>query len=358
MNHFLVLTPPPATIAENRNGMNSNNEDNHNNSLIMPVHAAFDAFGILETILSYLDTESLLSTSAVNRQWKSASRNDMLWESACRRLWATKKVIGYNCGVASSSTEKQGEVKKSTSQDVEHRTKLQEQVEDATPLFGRIMLSQTAIEKLTSKQIWSLISYRLREVESRHAGYHIEEGHNETKMASHTFQQNIQQLLSSNINEADKKSQIMQIIQMCMPTMLGDTSTENSVVVTKGFNDIWFGSYVSSVLDSNRVLMLNEELCSTSGFDFHFKTYGLNSMDYNGLEYYATCWYETNGRFRFRINDDRLNTLDNPVDKLMWRWIVPGRALQVGSYPPVVATRKDENWGWVLENARVMMISK
>jgi F-box domain len=71
--------------------------------------SAFDSFGVLEQILSFVDTPTLLVATRVNRRWKQAGRHDDLWIGAIQRLWKEKKGVYLN-SKTNSSAAKKGEV--------------------------------------------------------------------------------------------------------------------------------------------------------------------------------------------------------------------------------------------------------
>lgn len=130
------------------------------------------------------------------------------------------------------------------------------------------------------------------------------------------------------------------------------------------FSDLWFGSYASSVLDSQRSLITKEELCSPFGFDVFFKILREEVWDdadmaelqpYAGhdgvmLFHHSVSYFKPNQDFEMEMKDPDSHY---PID-LRWRWA--GNMVQVGPYPHLIVTRNQADWGWTLENVHVVML--
>jgi len=131
------------------------------------------------------------------------------------------------------------------------------------------------------------------------------------------------------------------------------------------FSDIYFGSYVSSILDAKREWIAPLELCTKYGFEMYFKVNAdeVDEEDREGLEkydesenillyYHSQCFFEESRDFRIVLNHAFHSY--HPTD-LKWGWLEVGRRLQVGPYPPLTISRR-RDWGWKLENTHVVLL--
>lgn len=137
------------------------------------------------------------------------------------------------------------------------------------------------------------------------------------------------------------------------------------------FSDLYFGSYASSVMDSKRSIISQQELCSPFGFEMHFKIEEDDADDViaettseelqryedaEGILLYrhSTCHFRPDRDFRLVLRPNVAPTY-RPND-LRWRWLQVGSEIQVGPYPSLTVSRT-KDWGWKLENLHVVMFS-
>jgi len=179
----------------------------------------------------------------------------------------------------------------------------------------------------------------------------------------------VRETLKSFLEKNDMRKAVFDF----MPRQLGgDSHGKEDRVLLEAFRHLWFGSYVSSVIDSSRTTILVDELCSQNGFDMHFKIIYDSEEDVLGgdenhhigaqnypqmhragikLHFHCVCYFDET---QFLMDLPRENEMMQHTTDLTWRWVVMGRALQVGPYPPLVVSRL-ENWGWKLENQHVVL---
>ena len=162
---------------------------------------------------------------------------------------------------------------------------------------------------------------------------------------------------------------------------------------THFFEDIYYGSYVSSLLDSKRQIITNLELCTRYGFDMYFKIsiddgdivadqtfltlYQDDPTQRTFLYHHSTCYFSSNENTMkdgddsddddndgngsngntFKIVLRQQNQQHHHPNNLQWRWLDIGRRLQVGPYPPLLVSRRsDDDWRWKLENIHVVLL--
>ena len=275
------------------------------NATVDPVSKVFECFGLLELIFTFNTARDITIASAVNRRWYEAGRNDLVWKSACSHLWKDKcwmPVVRRGGSLA---------------------------------IYWRSLLSPDVIDRMSIKEIRCAF-------QERPMG-----------------QSALQERLKTIIEKTDMKQALIDF----MPNHLLD---QNGHVWSQPFRYLWFGSYVSSLIDSTRSSITIDELCCPKGFDMHFKViYDEDYPDREGdddeessrgrikLHFHSICYFsDVNHEFRM---DNREDMMHHHMD-LTWRWVCTGRAVQVGPYPPLIVRRR-ENWGWQLENAHVVLFS-
>lgn len=283
----------------------------HANPMTDPITKVFECFGLLELIFMYNTASEITAASAVNRRWYQAGRNDLVWKNACCHLWKDKcwmPVIRRGGSLA---------------------------------IYWRSLLTPEVIDRMSIKEIRCAFAER--------------------PMGQTAIQERLKTVL--------EKSEMKQALLDFMPDHLG-SDCDHGRVWNQPFRFLWFGSYVSSVLDSTRSTITIDELCCPKGFDMHFKViyeeHELGRMVQQDdddddeehssgrikLHFHSTCYFsDVNNEFRMDNREDMMHQVD-----LNWRWIRMGRAVQVGPYPPLLVSRR-ENWGWQLENAHVVLLS-
>ena len=133
------------------------------------------------------------------------------------------------------------------------------------------------------------------------------------------------------------------------------------------FSDLYFGSFASSMIDSQRQYITQAELCHSSGFEMYFKIEEEDvdeaggNLDNNFQPYedgegillyrHSTCYFRPDREFRITLQP---NVHSYQPPDLRWRWIEVGKRIQVGPYPALTVSRR-KDWGWQLENLHVIM---
>lgn len=259
-------------------------------------HSVFESFGVLELVLSYVDSDTLLSATSVNHRWKEAGRNDDLWKAALQRLWEGKKGVGLS---------------------------------DNEPLFWRSLFSKDAVSRMGVTQIQAIFRHPLLS-EKR-----------------------------ALVELCPDKEVLQSFLQVHMLDIMSDGSERH-----RFFSDIYFGSFASSILDSRREVMTQVELCTKHGYEMYFKInedevdnedrealLKYDEADNILLYHHSTCFFEESRNFQIRLNQAVHSY--HPTD-LKWGWLEMGRRLQVGPYPPLTVSRRND-WGWKLENGHVVL---
>ena len=161
----------------------------------------------------------------------------------------------------------------------------------------------------------------------------------------------------------EKKLQLQNCLEKSEMLNLLKSYRDEVVELPFQFTDLWFGAYASSILDSQRVRITKEELCSPHGFDVHFKILQDEVRDeadlaelqpYEGhpgvmLFHHSVSYFNPNGDFDMEMKDPDSH---HPTDL---RWRLERRTVQVGPYPYLVIKRQPD-WGWKLENVHVVML--
>lgn len=276
-----------------RNMMGCDEKDGYSD----PVSKVFYTYGLLHCILSYATYADLISTSTVSKFLNETSRSDSLWKEQCILLWKDKVGMPY--------------LRK----------------DHLIAPYWRTFLLPEVIHSMSTRDVKLFFAERPL-------------GRQEVRDL----------LLANRLEKRDMQNTILQL--------MNDQERE----FTTGFRQLWFGSFMSSMVDSRRNFILLDELLSTKGFLMNFKVIHEDDDTVFGrpeisLHYHCTCYFEEEAKnFAFRMEDPEENDMHHP-EGLTWRWIVEGKALQVGMYPPLVVYRL-ENWGFKLENQHVVLLSQ
>lgn len=348
-----------------------NKECSDHENRINLIEKVCDIEGILEQILRYNhnDPLDLLSASLVSRRWLEASRNDHLWKCTCEYVWGDKvgmplvrRARGGSIGLFWRSLWKEEVIRSTTS------------VSREFSLSRRSGISSTCSyegiqSKMTVRDIKGLFG-------ERPLGRKI-----------------VRDAFGACVEKCDMQKAVLDL----MPDSLGgeecgmDPSHTLKRARGDGFNYLWFGSFASSIIDSKRTVMTMDELLSRKGFLMHFKVYRHDgSEDDHGrrhrygrrrrcgedsegeeedvsLHFHCICYFdeayegdEEDGSEpymgNFRLDDSNSRDLEHPQN-LTWHWLLKGKTLQVGQYPPLVVRRLND-WGWRIENHHVVLYSQ
>jgi hypothetical protein len=136
--------------------------------------------------------------------------------------------------------------------------------------------------------------------------------------------------------------------------------------LTLPIDHLWFGSFLSSVVDSSRSVMLLDELFSRKGFKMYVKN--VPNQDYNAVDenaensllYYGKCVFNKDDSANSVIvNSDLVGTGARTWTTWTrpWRWIIPGQKVQIDTCNTLVIHRLD-NWGWQLESYDMVLLSQ
>lgn len=198
------------------------------------------------------------------------------------------------------------------------------------PLFWRSLFTKDAVQRIRPCQIRAIFEHPLL-VEKR-----------------------------SLIDKCSEHSELQRFFQVHMLDVMSDGSEWH-----RFFSDIFFGSFVCSVLDSKRELITQSELSTPFGFDMYFKiaqdevddgdrTFLTEYDDAEGvlLYHHSTCFFEESREFQIVLKQHVHSY--HPTD-LKWRWLEVGKRIQVGPYPPLTISRR-KDWGWKLENLHVVLL--
>jgi len=275
-----------------------------------PVEKVLYTHGLLHHILSFAAYSEVLCASLVNRYFLKVSRSNVLWRELCIMLWKDKlgmPLLRKNRTIAP---------------------------------FWRTFVQPHVVEFMSIRDIKMMFAERPM------------------------MGRRVRNLLMNSLEKSDMQAAVLEL----MPKegelggdKYGMEDDERGTVLV-GFHHLWFGSYACSVIDSRRSFIALEELLSRRGFLMHFKVIHEDMNDRNrdveiSLHFHCKCFFdeEENG-FAFRMEESEDPELHHPQD-LSWKWIVEGKAVQVGIYPALVVHRLD-NWGWKLENQHVVLLSQ
>jgi len=314
----------------------------------------FHAFGVLEHIFSYSTAKELAMASEVNKRWKIASRNDLLWLPHSQRLWNSKVAM-----------------------------------QDVT-MFWRTLLTKDAIHRLGRKEIHQILQHPLvkAQLSSSGIGGGNHDGSIEHGRSCNTKTQETSVITTSNgsINSRNSNSNNNNSNSKAMTDTANATKPQPAIdelrhqfrvhmldVVANGpkwncfFDDIRFGSYACSVMDSRRDCISLTELCTPHGFAMYFKIsaddveddddrsllLAYEESDEYLLYHHSTCYFhKTTHQFSLILNH---HAQSYQPTQLLWRWVDDGKRVQVGPYPPLRVTRRAD-WGWKLENTNVVLL--
>ena len=267
---------------------------------------------LLELIFGFNDYTDVLLTSLVCKRWLQVGRSNNLWKKFCMKLWRNKM------GAPAPRCEK------------------------SLGLFWRTFLHSDVIVTLTVKEIKSLF------LESPLGRRQVREA----------------------FNTCLEIIEMRQVALNYMPNQLGgeDYGMDKERIFTQGFHDLWFGSFISSIIDAKRLRLTLDELLSRKGFSLHFKVMSNDQevasnrprslysdriqrgqSEGVNLHFYCNCRFMEN----FDFVMDTENAMSHP-SYLAWTWT--GEMVKVGDYPPLVVNRLD-NWGWKLENHNAVLLS-
>ncbi|CAJ1942682.1 unnamed protein product [Cylindrotheca closterium] len=287
----------------------------------------FDSFGLLETILSYVDAKELLQSTMVNRRWKLAGRSDSLWKSHIQKLWDDKVGFAHLC------EEDQDCAMDGTNNNNNKQPPKQQDPTKKPLIFWRSLYTAECVQKMTSSQIMSIFDHPL---------------------LRDKFLQ-LQQLANDEI-------QVKNFFKMHMLDIMSVSSQFCCF-----HSDICFGSYASSLQDCKRDVITDLELCSPMGFDMYFKIARDDVEEADQIEFapyeeseeillyeYGGGFFDDSFDFRMTLRQDVHS--HHPTD-LTWQWLDHGRRLQVASYPPLTVSRT-KRWGWKLENIHAILLMR
>eukprot|EP00978_Attheya_sp_CCMP212_P013723 scaffold34550_cov56-Attheya_sp.AAC.4 len=318
-----------------------------------------DSFGLLEDILFFLEPVDWVRASAVNRRWKVAARYEELWKEAASQLWR----------------EKRGGVVELLQT---HHAKTTNMV---FHFHWRSFFSEDAINRLSVRDIRCLFqSFPQGRKQVREALVGCIEKNEMRSALRNCLPQQLELIqhrstvlptTTTPIREGGGEQQQQQ----------SDNNRQDRIVFNRGFNDLWFGSYASAVIDATRNTLTVDELCAPLGFQVFFKIsqddaeqFGNDARIMDPLPntdngeadddndnddnqkykviHHGTCYFDEN--FDFRMQTLYGDEEDGMYDDMEWDWIKTGRMIQVGNFPPLFVARK-RDWSWQLENSHVIL---
>jgi hypothetical protein len=258
--------------------------------------STFDSFGILEHILSYVDSADLLTATCVNRRWKEAGRTDTLWKTAIARLWKEK------VGVLT-----------------EH------------PLFWRSLFSKYAVNRMSVSQIRAIFEHPLLTEKKALLEKCIEKSELQRFLQVHMLDvmsdgSELCHFFFSDIYFGSYACSVLDSKRDCI--------TQSELCTPHGF-DMYFKIADDEVDDADRSFLTKY-------------TEGEGIL----LYHHSTCFFEESRDFQIVLKQHVHSY--HPTD-LKWRWLDMGKRIQVGPYPPLTITRK-KDWGWKLENLHVVLL--
>lgn len=372
---------------EDVNVCDDDDETNYN-----PVEKVCDIEGILQHILGYNhdDPQDLLSASLVNHRWFEAARDDELWKCACAYAWGNKvgmPLVRRGGSIAlfwrslwgeesvvrgCTSTEHVGRGGNSTCTSGSGSSA----TTTSRPVSSSDRNGGCQKSKMSVKDIKGLFA-------ERPLGRKV-----------------VRDAFSACFEKTDMQKAVVEL----MPETLGgeECGMDSSRILKRergdGFDRLWFGSFASSMIDSKRTIMTLDELLSRRGFLMHFKVFhshvtttstqhdtnndedNLHNSRRNGdindrgereedvsLHFHCICYFDEAVREggggdvgppvgKFRLDESNNREMEHPQN-LTWHWLIEGRTVQVGQYPPLVIYRLDD-WGWRIENRHVVLYSQ
>eukprot|EP00550_Attheya_septentrionalis_P005886 CAMPEP_0198286548 /NCGR_PEP_ID=MMETSP1449-20131203/5611_1 /TAXON_ID=420275 /ORGANISM="Attheya septentrionalis, Strain CCMP2084" /LENGTH=377 /DNA_ID=CAMNT_0043984325 /DNA_START=135 /DNA_END=1268 /DNA_ORIENTATION=+ len=322
-----------------------------------------DSCGLLEDIFFFLEPVDWVRASTVNRRWKAAARYDELWKEGASQLWREKR---GDMGV------------ELLQKDADKKTNM------VFHFHWRSLFSEDAINRLSVRDIRCLFQS-------------FPQGRKQVREALvGCIEKN--EMRSALRNYLPQQLELIQHRSTILPTTTSTTpirgegrrrgeqqqqqqsdNRQDRIVFDRGFNDLWFGSYASAVIDATRNTLTVDELCAPLGFQVFFKISqddaeqfgndarimdplpntdnGEDADDADDDEKYkvihhGTCYFDEN--FDFRMQTLYGDEEDGMYDDMEWDWIKTGRMIQVGNFPPLFVARK-RDWSWQLENSHVIL---
>ena len=278
-----------------------------------PVEKVLYTQGLLHYILTFSSSYDLISVSLASSHCLKISRSDLLWKEQCIYLWRDK------VGVPSL---KNGMI--------------------IAP-YWRSYVTPNAVENMSVKDLERMFAVRP------------------------LGRRQVRELFANCLEKADMQQAILELMPRA-GELGGETSggieDEQRGRIMIAFDSVWFGSFVSSIVDSSRSAIVLDELLSRKGFRMYFKLIheDQDTVDRDpeiSLQYNCKCLFdEEESGFAFRTEEWgwEEGAMRSPQN-LTWKWVVPGKVVQVGFYPPLVIHRL-LNWGWKLENKHVVLFSQ
>ena len=271
-----------------------------------PIEKVIYTKSLLHHILTFVSFSDLLSMALTSNYCSIISRSDSLWKAQCIHLWKDK------AGMPLLRKEK------------------------SIAPFWRTYVTSRAVKKMSVKDIKGMFAERP------------------------LGRRQVRDLFVSSLEKEDMQEAVLILMpksgELGSPTLSGRSEGMMHRRLWIPIDHLWFGSFLSSVVDSRRSVMLLDELLSRKGFMMYIKVMhqDYDTMDQNAemsLHYHCKCFFdedESGCSIRMEESDEL-----HPQN-LKWRWIVPGQTVLIGMYPPLVVQRLD-NWGWQLENHHVVL---
>jgi hypothetical protein len=325
----MTLSPSPISPTIQHQLLDS---DNGNDDLTSQAQQVFDLMGVLEQVLSFLDTTDVVIATLVNHRWKRAGRHDDIWKTIIRQSWRDKK--GMNI--------------------------------DTNMIFWRSLFTRDTVRAMETENVLCMFRHPLLQTQYETLQDHVSKI--DSGQGSPEFFHRFVQLHMINVmfDGGGGGNGSNSSYHNRTNSANGDVDIQRRIF----FSDLYFGSYASSILDSKRNILSQKELCTPFGFEMHFKVEREDAGDvvmttneelerYDDAEgillyRYSTCHFRSDRDFRLVLRPN-IAPMYRPTD-LRWRWLEVGRRIQVGPYPSLTVSRT-KDWGWKLENLHVVMYS-
>ncbi len=344
-----------------------------------------DSIGILEQILSFVETADLLSATAVSRRWRGAGRSDPLWQAATQRLWRERRGVycnggGTGCDATNAATA--GTTSATATTQARNNNNL---------IFWRALYNKERVRKMSEDEVRCLFQHPLLT--------------QKLALLEESLSRMKKNRAGGSCTEEEHRAFLERFVQLHMLDVMSDTgvldggaaddsdAAADDIPPRYFFADLSFGSYACSVRDSRRRSITPLELCTPFGFEMFFKVarddvvgiyntagaarvVGLRPYsDHDGVDNHGEndddsddddaimlyrhgkCFFESEQQDRqVRLEVRRQNIHSYYPSDLKWRWIEAGKLIKVGPYPVLTVSRR-KDWGWRLENALVVMYS-
>jgi hypothetical protein len=258
--------------------------------------SVFNSFGVLEHVLSYVDTDTLLSATSVSQRWKKAGRSENLWKAATQKLWEGKKGVDSN----------------------------------DEPIFWRPLFTKNGVSRMSESQIQAIFRHPLLCEKKA-----LMEKCGDNKVELQRFLQ--VHMLDIMSDDSDRHRFFSEIYFGSFACSILDSRRETisqAELCTKHGYDMYFKINDDEVDDEDRGSLLEYD-----------------EADNILLYHHSTCFFDQSRDFRISLNQAVHSY--NPTD-LKWGWVEMGRRLQVGPYPPLTVSRR-KDWGWKMENGHVVL---